>query len=115
MSKVSADGDPAEHVVEVAVLTLTVCNGAAAGLVFLLSLVDNYRLRRSWLKVSNERRLPIYLSLSILLSSLVFVLREDLNMGSGIPFISTQLNEASQSCAALHQSTWWGMFTFDFM
>jgi hypothetical protein len=98
--------DAAVHAVEIAAISLTVFNGVAAGLVILLSLVDNYRHTRSWSRISIERRAPLYLAVCILVSHVVFAVREFLELGSGIP-VSGEAGTSSQLCTATSESSWW--------
>lgn len=100
--------DSAMHAVEVSVITLTLLNGVAAGLVLVLALVENYRQRRGFLNIAHERCTPLYLAVAILFSTAVFAVREFMEAGSGIPFITTDSISPSASCIALHQTSWWG-------
>ena len=100
--------DAAIHAVEIAAITLTTFNGVAAGLVLLLVLLDNYRHRKSWLRISHERRVPFYLSIAILSSHIVFAVREFSQLGMGIPTLGDATSN-SPNCTALNESSWWGM------
>ena len=100
--------DAAIHAVEISAITLTTFNGFAAALVLLLVVLDNFRYRKSWLKISYERRVPFYLSIAILSSQIVFAVREFSQLGSGIPTLGDAKGN-STNCAALNESTWWGM------
>ena len=104
----SVSYDAAIHAVEIAAITLTTFNGFAAGLVLLLVLLDNYRQRKSWLRISFERRVPFYLSVAILGSHVVFAVREFSQLGSGIP-TSGAATITSPKCAALNEISWWGI------
>lgn len=104
----SVSYDAAIHAVEIAAITLTTFNGFAAGLVLLLVLLDNFRQRKSWLRISYERRVPFSLSIAILSSHVVFAVREFSQLGSGIPTIG-DVKSGSPSCAALNESSWWGI------
>lgn len=98
----------AEHAVEVAAITVTTFNSFAAVLVLLLVLVDNYRHRKSWWRISRERRVPFYLSIAILCGHIVFAVREFSQLGSGIPLLGDAKSN-SPDCTALNESTWWGI------
>jgi len=95
-------------VVEVSAITLTICNGFAAALVLILTIVDNFQHQKSWCKMGYERRTPFYLAITILLSTVAFAAREFIEMGSGIPFTSTDSSVPSIACIALHQISWSG-------
>jgi hypothetical protein len=99
--------DAAVHAVEIAAISLTIFNGFAAGLVIILTLVDNYRHQKSWSRISIERRAPLYLAVCILFSHVVFAVREFLQLGSGIP-VSGEAGTSSQLCTATSESSWWG-------
>jgi hypothetical protein len=90
--------------VEVAAIIITLINGLAAATVGILALFDNYRLTKSW-EISWERRAPIYLGLSILLSHVVFAAREFLEYGS----VNTSGTSDTSGCIAANESSWWGM------
>ena len=102
MSTVDISPDAAIHAVEVAAIILTVFNAVAAAIVILLVCVDNYHQRKSWWRLSWERRTPFYLAISILISHVVFAIRETLEMtsvtsntvGDGVPQICIAANES---------------------
>ena len=100
--------EAAIRAVEIAAITLTTFNGVSAGLVLLMVLLDNYRHRKSWLRISYDRRVPFYLSIAILGSYIVFAVREFSQLGSGIP-TPGGAKGPSPNCAALNESSWWGM------
>ena len=99
--------EAAIRAVEIAAITLTTFNGVSAALVLLLVLLDNYRHRKSWLRISYDRRVPFYLSIAILGSYIVFAVREFSQLGSGIP-TPGDAKSPSPSCVALNESSWWG-------
>ena len=76
MSTVDISPDTALRAVEVAAITLTLFNAVAAAIVLLLVYIDNYRQRKSWLKISWERRTPLYIAICILISHVIFTIRE---------------------------------------
>jgi len=98
----------AEHAVEIAAITLTTFNFVAAALVLLLVIGDNYRNRKSWWRISYERRVPFYLSLTILCNHVVFAVREFSQLGSGIPSLGAAKRD-SPDCTTLNEFTWWGI------
>lgn len=102
--------DTAVHAVEVAAITLTVFNAVAAGIVVLFVLLDNHRQQKSWLKISCERRTPLYLAISLLISHIVFTTREFLETGSVNPQTSgDSLETIPEACVAANESSWWGI------
>ena len=107
MSTVGISPDAAVHTVEVAAIILTVFNAVTAAIVLLLVCVDNYHQRKSWWRLSWERRTPFYLAISILISHIVFAIRETLEM---TPVTSNDVGDGvPQICIAANESSWWGM------
>lgn len=97
----------AVHAVEVATITLTISSGVAAVAVLCLVLLDNYRQRNTWTKLSWRRRTPVYLAVSVFLSQAALAVREFLEMGS---IVSDASNKgASGECIIANQVSWWGM------
>ena len=106
MSAVDISRDDAAHALEVASVGITLLNALSAAIVVLLVLVDNFRLhRKSWWKLSWERRVPFYLGLSVLLSHIVFATREFIEFGS----VNSTANSGTDGCIAANESSWWGM------
>ena len=102
--------DSALYGLEISAITLTIFNGIAAGLVIIVLLYDNLQQRKNWLSISWERRTPLYLAISILLSQIVFATREFLEIGSLIPSSSGDTQGAiSEQCIAANEATWWGI------
>ena len=107
MSTVDISPDAAVQALEVAAIILTVFNAVAGAIVLLLVCIDNYRQQKSWWRLSWERRTPFYLSISILTSNIVFVIREIREM---TPITSNTVGDGvPQLCIAANQSSWWGM------
>ena len=106
MSAVDISGDDAVRALEVASVGISLLNAFSATIVVLLVLVDNFRLhRKSWWKLSWERRVPFYLGLSVLLSHIVFATREFIESGS----VNSTANSGTDGCIAANESSWWGM------
>ena len=111
MSTVDISPDAAVHAVEVAVMILTMFNAVAAGIVLLLVFVDNYRQQKSWWRLSWEHRTPFYLAISILISHVVFAIREILEMTpADSNTVVDGLQLVPQKCIVANKSSWWGIF-----
>jgi hypothetical protein len=110
MSTVDVSRETAVRGIEVAAIGLTLFNAVAAGLVVLLVLLDTHRQRKSWLRISWERRTPLFLGISIIISHVVFSAREFLEYSS-VNSQSTEdaIGAALQRCVAANESTWWGV------
>jgi hypothetical protein len=110
MSTVDISYDTALRAVEVAAITLTLFNAVAAGTVIFLVIHDNYRQRKSWLKISWERRTPLYTAICILISHVMFTIREFIEIGSVNSQQSGDSVEiVSEACVAANESSWWGI------
>jgi hypothetical protein len=115
MSSVVISYEAAVHAVEIAAITLTIFNALTAGLTLFFTLRDNYHQQRSWWRLSWDRRLPVYLACSILVSNVVFVAREFLEMGAILPSTSGNSQAVtSQNCVAMNEISWWGIFLISF-
>ena len=115
MSTVDLSRDAAVQGVEVAAIGLTLFNAVAAGLVVLLVLVDTYRQRKSWLRISWERRTPLFLGISIIFSHIVFSTREILEYDSVISqSTENAIGETLQRCVTANESSWWGLILSGF-
>jgi heme/copper-type cytochrome/quinol oxidase subunit 1 len=95
------------HTVQYSVIALTIFSAFAAGLVFILVLVDNIRHDKKWWRMPYERRTPFYLAITIILSSVPLVIREFTMTGTEVPF-DTNPNLPTSACIALNEATWWG-------
>ena len=89
-------------------LTLTAFNAVAAILVLVFVVLDNHRYGKRWLGISRERRAPLFASIAIVLSQVVFLTREALEMES-VDLSTTELNSISR-CSALNQLSWYGVW-----
>src|SRR5271168_109870 len=108
MSSIDISYQSAVHAIEIAVLTLTSFNTFAAGLVLVFVVLDNHRYGKRWLGISRERRAPFFSSIAIVLSQVVFLTREGMEMGS-VDLSTTELNSISR-CSALNQLSWYGVW-----
>ena len=109
MSSFDISYQAAVHTLEIAVLTLTGFNTFAAALVFVFVLFDNHHYGKSWLRISTERRTPLFGSIAIVISQVVFLAREVMEMGSVV--LSTSDQNTIPGCpAALGQLSWWGIW-----
>lgn len=106
MSTADISPDAAVHAVEVAAIILTVFNAIAAAIVLLLVCIDNYHQQKSWWRLSWEKRTPFYLAISILISHVVFAIREILEMTPITP--DTVGDGVPQICIAVNEISWWG-------
>jgi hypothetical protein len=103
--------DSLVHAVDLAAISLTAFNCIAACIVIVIVVIDSRRLQRSWLSLPLERRAPIYLAIAILLSHVIFITRESLEVGS---FDNSEISDpgnpplVSQQCTVLNQMSWWG-------
>lgn len=102
--------DAALRAVEVSAVVLTVFNAIAGGIVLLLVLLDNHRQRKSWLKLSWERRTPFYLAISVVISHAIFIMREALEMGSVASLATGRMLEVvPPECTVENEISWWGI------
>jgi|SRR5277367_3214750 hypothetical protein len=105
MSTLDISGHDAVRAVEIASIGITLLNALAASTVVLLVSIDNFRDRKSWWNLSWERRVPLYLGLSVLISHIVFVTREFLEFD----LVNSGQSSATDVCIAANESSWWGM------
>jgi hypothetical protein len=103
MSAVVISYDDAVHAIEIAAVSLTLFNAFAAGLVVALAVRDNIVQEKTWALIW-ERRLPVYLAVSILLSHAVFSAREFFEFGA----IVSSESVTSPGCVAVNELSWWG-------
>ena len=89
-------------------LTLTGFNTLAAILVLVFVLLDNHRYGKRWLGISRERRAPLFASIAIILSQVVFLTRGAVEMGS-VDLSTAELNSVPH-CSALNQLSWYGVW-----
>jgi len=101
MSVVVLSLDDAVHALEAALITLTGLNAIAAAGVLVLIWLDNRSHRTKSTTLSRKLRLPFYLAMTILLSQIVFIIREALELG-------VINNEKIQSCTVMSEFTWFG-------
>jgi hypothetical protein len=109
MPTVEISYDTAIDAVEIAAITLTVFNSLAAGLVILFVILDNCHQQQSWFRIPWEGRMPISLAISVLVSNLIFIARESLELGS-LDSAATGDNgtKESQKCIAANEASWLG-------
>jgi len=113
MPTLSISYEAALRGIEIAAITLAVFDTIAAGLVILFILLDSNRQRRVWLEIPWERRAPIYLAISVLVSHVVFMTRECLEIGALDPLaFGDASGDLSQNCIVINQLSWWGISAF---
>ena len=93
--------DEAVHALEVAVITLTSFNAIAAAIVLVLVCLDNRAQRTRNRGLARELRLPCLLAGAVLLSQILFLIRESIEFGA---VNSTD----APSCRAMNEISWWG-------
>lgn len=101
MSGVALSWDEAVLAVEVALITLISANTIAAASVLILVCKDNRWEGRK--NLSRELRLPFYLAIVIVISQILFILGEVIQLGS----VSSN---GSRPCAATSELGWWGRY-----
>ena len=101
MSVVVLTLDDAVHALEAAVITLTGLNAIAAASVLVLIWLDNRSHTTKGTTLSRKLRLPFYLAMAILLSQIIFIIREALEFGA-------VNNNETQSCTVMSEFTWFG-------
>jgi hypothetical protein len=93
--------DEAVHALEVAVITLTSFNAIAAAIVLVLVFLDNKSQRTKGRSLARELRLPCYLAVAIVISQILYLVREAMEFGA-------VNSKKAPSCRAINESSWWG-------
>jgi hypothetical protein len=91
----------------VGTITLTSFNILSAGVVCCLIFLDNRHTGKKVWQIKPERRMPLYLATTVLISNIIFCVREviEIPQDSGV-----QVNVSPGSeCVALNQASWWGI------
>jgi hypothetical protein len=104
MSMVVLSLDEAVLALDVAVITLTSFNAIAAVAVLVLICVDNWSHGMKCRSLRRELRLPFYLAIAILLSQVLFIIREAIEFGA-------VNNKNVQSCTVMNEISWWGKYS----
>jgi hypothetical protein len=96
--------------IDLAAITLTAFNCIAACTVLIFIFLDCRRLHRTGLSFPVERRTPSYLAIAIIVSHIVFITRESLEVSVFDNSESGQAETISPKYIILNQLSWWGTF-----